>query len=111
ISPTPGIGRVGRLPDVRRAGRSGFARAGEELARAGPFSPALAASELAKLRGEPLPPALAEIDLDAVLAAQRAVREAVSAGSLASAHDIAEGGLALALAEACLAGSLGASVE
>jgi phosphoribosylformylglycinamidine synthase len=39
------------------------------------------------------------------------VREAVRAGSLSSAHDIAEGGLAIALAECCLAGSIGAEIE
>jgi phosphoribosylformylglycinamidine (FGAM) synthase-like enzyme len=39
------------------------------------------------------------------------VREAVRAGLLSSAHDIAEGGLAIALAECCLAGALGAQVE
>ncbi len=46
-----------------------------------------------------------------MIAAQAAVRDAVRAGALASAHDIAEGGLAVALAECCLAGAVGASVE
>jgi phosphoribosylformylglycinamidine (FGAM) synthase-like enzyme len=39
------------------------------------------------------------------------VRAAVRAGRLASAHDISEGGLAVALAECCLAGGLGARVS
>ena len=43
-------------------------------------------------------------------ASQRAIRDAVRAGALSSAHDIAEGGLATALAECCLAGGLGAEV-
>ncbi len=110
IYPTPVIGMVGRLPDARRAGRLGFARAGDAIALAGPFAPSLGASELAKLRGEPLPDGLAEIDVSGVVAAQDAVREAVRAGALASAHDIAEGGLAVALAECALAGGLGAEV-
>jgi phosphoribosylformylglycinamidine synthase len=111
IYPTPVIGMVGRLPDVRRAGRLGFAAAGHEIALVGPFAPSLAACELAKLRGESLPDGLPAIDLDAVLAALAAVREAVRAGVLASAHDIAEGGLAVALAECCLEGGIGADVE
>src|SRR5439155_1114369 len=111
IYPTPVIGMVGRLPDVSRAGRLAFQRAGDEIALVGPFAPALAASELAKLRGEVLPEGLPEIELEAVIAAQAAVREAVRAGALSSAHDIAEGGLAVALAECALAGGLGASVE
>jgi phosphoribosylformylglycinamidine (FGAM) synthase-like enzyme len=35
----------------------------------------------------------------------------VRAGALASAHDVAEGGLAVALAESCVAGGLGAVVQ
>ncbi|HUB74533.1 MAG TPA: phosphoribosylformylglycinamidine synthase subunit PurL [Solirubrobacteraceae bacterium] len=114
IYPTPVIGMVGRLPDARAAGRLGFARAGDEIALVGPFAPALPASELAKLRGEPLPDGLPAIDaarLAAVIAAQQLVRRAVADGLVASAHDIAEGGLAVALAECCLAGGVGARVE
>ncbi|MFI5037728.1 MAG: phosphoribosylformylglycinamidine synthase subunit PurL, partial [Solirubrobacterales bacterium] len=101
IYPTPVIGMVGRLADVRRAGRLGFQRGGEQVALVGPFMPSLQASELAKLRGEPLPDGLAVIDIEAVRGAQLAVADAVRAGALSSAHDIAEGGLAVALAECC----------
>jgi len=110
IYPTPVIGMVGLLPDARRAGGLGFARAGDEIALVGPFAPALEASELAKLRGQALPDGLGEIEIEAVRAAQTAVREAVRAGSLSSVHDVAEGGLAVALAECCLAGGLGAEI-
>ena len=113
IYPTPVIGMVGRLPDARRAGRSGFDpdADADAIAIVGPFQPSLAASELAKLHGEPLPDSLPEIDIDAVRGAQAAVRDAVRAGSLSSAHDIAEGGLAVAIAESCLQGDTGATVD
>jgi phosphoribosylformylglycinamidine synthase len=111
IYPTPVIGMVGHLPDARRAGRLGFARAGDQIALVGTFEPSLGASELAKLHGEALPDRLVPIDLDEVIAAQRAIRDAIRAGALVSAHDIAEGGLAVALAECCLAGPVGASIE
>jgi phosphoribosylformylglycinamidine synthase subunit PurL len=111
IYPTPVIGIVGELPDARRAGRLGFARAGDAVAIVGPFAPSLGASELAKLWGCPLPDGLPPIDVVAVAAAQAAIREAVRAGGLTSAHDIAEGGLAVALAECCLGGGLGARVS
>jgi phosphoribosylformylglycinamidine synthase len=111
IYPTPVIGMVGRLPDARRAGRLGFARAGDQIALVGPFAPSTGAGELEKLHGEPLPDGLPAVDIAAVAAALEAVREAVRCGALSSAHDIAEGGLAVALAESCVASGLGARVE
>ncbi|HEV7586053.1 MAG TPA: phosphoribosylformylglycinamidine synthase subunit PurL [Solirubrobacteraceae bacterium] len=111
IYPTPVIGMVGRMPDASRAGRLGFAGAGEQIAVVGAFAPSLAASELEKLHGRPLPDALPEVDLDAATAAAAAVRDAVRAGELSSAHDIAEGGVAVALAECCVAGAVGARVQ
>jgi phosphoribosylformylglycinamidine (FGAM) synthase-like enzyme len=111
IYPTPVIGMVGRLPDASHSGQLGFACRGDTVALVGPFAPSLAASELAKLRGEPLPDGLPDIDIGAVHAAQFAIRGAVRVGALSSAHDIAEGGLATALAECCLAGDVGADVR
>jgi phosphoribosylformylglycinamidine synthase subunit PurL len=110
IYPTPVIGMVGRLPDARRAGRLGFASAGDAVALVGPFAPSLAASELAKQRGEPLPDGLPEVDVAVVRAALEAVRDSVRAGALTSCHDVAEGGLLVAVAESCLAGGIGASL-
>src|SRR5579884_1780176 len=111
IFPTPVVGIVGKLPDARRAGRLGFLREGDAIALVGPFKPRRAGSELAKLLGEepagPLPPP----DAGAIREAFAAVREGVRSGALRSAHDIAEGGLAVALAECCVAGGVGAAVE
>ncbi len=111
IYPTPVVGMVGELPDAARAGRSGFARAGDAVGLAGPFRPRLPGSELARLRGEPLPVGLDEIDIAALRAAQEAIRDAVRAGDLASAHDVAEGGFLVAVAESCLAGDLGVTLD
>jgi phosphoribosylformylglycinamidine synthase subunit PurL len=111
VYPTPVIGMVGLLPDARRAGRLGFARAGDRIALVGPFAPSLPASEHAKLLGQPLPDGLPAVDVAAVAAAHDAVRGAVRAGLLSSAHDIAEGGIAIALAECCVEGRVGAQVE
>jgi phosphoribosylformylglycinamidine synthase len=113
IYPTPVIGMVGELPDAARAGRLAFADSGQPdaIALVGPFTPTLPASELSKLRGEALPDGLPEIDIAAVRAAQAAVREAVRAGSVTSAHDVAEGGVLVAVAESCLAGEVGATLD
>src|SRR3954453_5228823 len=111
IHPTPVIGMVGRLPDARRAGRLGFSGDGDAVAIVGEFRPSLAASELHKLCGAPLPDALPEVDVAAVRRAMEAVRDGVRAGLLASSHDIAEGGLLVAVAECCLAGAVGATLD
>jgi phosphoribosylformylglycinamidine synthase len=110
IFPTPVVGIVGRLPDAARAGRLAFGQEGDAIALVGPFDPALAGSELAKLQGRVAAGTLPPIDPDAVAQAHREVREGVRSGALSSAHDIAEGGIAVALAECCIAGSVGATV-
>ena len=110
IYPTPVIGMVGRLPDPARAGRLGFAREGDAIALVGAFAPLPAGSELAKLRGHALAGPLPEIDPGAVRDAHDHVRSAVRSGALTNAHDIAEGGLTVALAECCVAGQIGATV-
>ena len=112
IYPTPVIGMVGQLPDAARAGRLGFAREGDAVALAGwNAAPSLGAGELAKLRGEPLPDALPEVDLARERDVLDAIRQAVRAGTLTSCHDVAEGGFLVAVAEACLAGSVGATLD
>jgi phosphoribosylformylglycinamidine synthase II len=113
IFPTPVVGLVGELPDAARAGRLGFSRTGDVVAliAAGSWAPSLTGSELAKLRGEVPWGDLPAADLGELHVLHAAVRQGVRAGALHSAHDVAEGGLAVALAECCIAGGLGAEVD
>ncbi|HEY4098501.1 MAG TPA: phosphoribosylformylglycinamidine synthase subunit PurL [Baekduia sp.] len=116
IYPTPVVGMVGLLPDATRAGGLGFTRDGDAIALVGwdggeAGEGSLAASELSKLRGEALPDGLPEIDVAQVVGVLDAVRAAVRAGELSSAHDIAEGGVLVAVAESCLAGGRGAALD
>ncbi len=111
IFPTPVIGMVGRLADAARAGRLAFAAAGDAIAIVGEFRPSLAGSELAKLRGAPIAGPLPPMDEQAVRDAHGKVQSMVNAGALHNAHDIAEGGIAVALAECCIAGGVGARVR
>ena len=110
IYPTPVVGMVGELPDPGMAAPSAFAREGDAIALLGPFEPSLAGSELAKQRGE-LEAGLPQPDIAAVAAACAAVRDAVRAGHIASAHDVSDGGLACALAECAIGGGLGCKVD
>jgi phosphoribosylformylglycinamidine synthase len=111
IFPTPVVGMVGRLPSASNSGRLGFFTEGDLIALVGPFAPTLAGSELAKLRGAAPAGPLPSVDVSSVRDAHAAVRDGVRSGALRSAHDIAEGGIAVALAECCVAGGIGAVVR
>jgi phosphoribosylformylglycinamidine synthase len=111
IFPTPVIGIVGKLPDVAQAGHLGFAREGDAIALVGPFAPSLAASELEKLWGHPPSGPLPDADGGLIRQVHAKIRDGVRRRMLRSAHDVAEGGVAVALAECCIAGRIGARVQ
>jgi phosphoribosylformylglycinamidine synthase len=98
IYPTPVVGMVGKLPDPEVVPVNSFTHDGLVVALAGHFAPSLAGSELEKLRGR-LSEGLNDIDLPAHARALAVIRDAVRSGLVVAAHDIAEGGLAVALAE------------
>jgi phosphoribosylformylglycinamidine synthase II len=111
IYPTPVVGMVGELPDPARSGRLGFFAPGDAVALiTASWAPSEVGSELAKLRGDALEGALPAAELGALRALHAAIRQAVRSGALRSAHDVAEGGVAVALAECCIAGGIGARV-
>jgi phosphoribosylformylglycinamidine synthase len=111
IYPTPVVGMVGELPDVRRAGTSAFA-AGEDqmVALIGPFAPSPLGSELARLEGR-LEGRLEPFDLRKVREALAVVRGAVRTGTVISAHDVSDGGLAACVTECALQGGIGATLD
>jgi phosphoribosylformylglycinamidine synthase subunit PurL len=108
IYPTPVVGIVGRLADPAAVPAAGFAREGDAVALVGPYRPSLAGSELEKLRGR-LSEGLPEVDLEAQARAVAVVCE--WAPRLRSVHDVSDGGLAVALAECCITGGIGARLE
>jgi phosphoribosylformylglycinamidine synthase II len=102
IAPTPEIGVVGLLEDVDRLVRPAFGAEGDTVVLIGEATPGLAGSEYARLAGvasEDGPPTL---DLGLEAAVQAFVREAADRGLIASAQDVAGGGLAVALAESAI---------
>jgi phosphoribosylformylglycinamidine synthase len=116
VDPTPVIGMVGLIDDVRRALSPWFATPGDSIVLLGATAGHLGGSAYwAHVLGAVVgaPPAVdlaAEVKLVDLLG-DLATRELVS-----SAHDLAEGGLAVALAEACMGGpyadsGLGAAVN
>lgn len=106
IHPTPVIGMVGLLENLEKRCSPGFRRAGDLIALLGPLDAAaatLAGSEYLKVvRGTVAGRPTIDLGLEARL--QQLLLEAIDRRLLASAHDLSEGGLAVAVAECCFAG-------
>jgi phosphoribosylformylglycinamidine synthase len=102
VLPTPVIGMVGLMEDVKRVIQPGFKNAGDFIALLGATHDDLSISEYASVCGVQSEAArVPTLDLEAELAVQTACLRAAEAGVLRSAHDCADGGLAIALAECC----------
>jgi phosphoribosylformylglycinamidine synthase len=106
IYPTPVVGMVGKLPDPERAPVSAFTEPGLVVALVGAFRPSLAGSELEKLRGG-LSHGLAAVDLEEQARTLSAVLALIRTGLVEAAHDVSEGGLAVALAEMAIPTRIG----
>ena len=119
IYPTPVIGVVGLLEDVHQAAKMHFAHADRKivLLRANETGDAVDAelefgsSEYAKqilgvVWGYP-----PELDLEKEATLQRALVAMIQAGLIESAHDCADGGLAVALVECALPAGIGLNVK
>ncbi|HEY8468892.1 MAG TPA: phosphoribosylformylglycinamidine synthase subunit PurL [Longimicrobiales bacterium] len=103
IYPTPVIGMVGVLDDVERHVRAGFREPGDAIVLLGRNTAELGGSEYLKLIHGLVAGDAPAVDLAAEKALQEAVLELAGAGLLRSAHDCAEGGLVVCLAESALA--------
>ena len=111
IYPTPIVGGLGLLKNAATHCTTAFRDEGDAVLLLGAGTVELDASALAGseyleivhglVAGRPY------IHLEAELAVQRTCRRAVRAGLLESAHDCSDGGLAVALAECCIAGRVG----
>jgi phosphoribosylformylglycinamidine synthase subunit PurL len=111
IHPTPVIGVLGVHDDVRTRVGAGFTGDGDRIYLLGVTRDELGGSAWAHvshghLGGTPPAP-----DLAAERRLAELMGEAAARGVLASAHDLSDGGLAIALAECCLRGGQGCEVE
>ncbi len=114
VYPTPVVGMVGLIDSLSHITRSVFATPGDTILLMGETSDELGGSEyLAAIQGVVAgrPP---RCDLSKEKAAIGALHEAIVGGAVQSAHDCSDGGLAVALAECCVADSramTGASID
>ena len=117
IYPTPVVGMVGLIPDLTKVCGQGWQNEGDLIYllgvgtnSTGEGTVTLGGSEYLKrihstVAGQP-----PRTDVELELAVQAACRHGIRQGWVSSAHDCAEGGVAIALAESCISGQKGATV-
>ena len=109
VPPTPVVLGVGIADDLRRCVSSDFKRAGDAIVLVGRTAPEFGGSEYARMRGHrgvvpAVDPSGLRVAIDRLLAA-------MSGGLVAACHDPSHGGLAVAVAEMCLGGDIGAGIR
>ncbi len=110
IYPTPTIGMVGLVENLQHATTQEVKHAGDFVYVIGDTKTEFGGSELQKLMNGRIFGQAPSIDLEVEAARQKALLQAIQAGLVASAHDVAEGGLAVAIAETTFGTNLGMNV-
>ncbi|HVF59740.1 MAG TPA: phosphoribosylformylglycinamidine synthase subunit PurL [Thermoanaerobaculia bacterium] len=108
IHPTPTVAAVGTIEKLGNVPASWFRRAGDRVVLLGRDRSEHGGSAYLRLLygiEQGRPPA---VDLDAEARLAGLLRKLIADGCLSTAHDLSEGGLAVALAEAAMGGGLGA---
>jgi phosphoribosylformylglycinamidine synthase II len=112
IYPTPVIGMVGLIPDLKCICGQGWQQEGDLIYLLGSQAlTSLGGSEYLAVIHQQVTGRPAPVDLELEKRVQAACRHGIRQGWVRSAHDCSEGGLAVALAEACLSGGRGATLS
>ncbi len=117
IYPTPVVGMVGLVPDLTKVCGQAFQEEGDLIYllgvgsdSTGEGSVTLGGAEYLKLIHQTVAGQPPKVDVALELKVQAACRHGIRQGWIRSAHDCAEGGMAIALAESCISGQKGATV-
>jgi phosphoribosylformylglycinamidine synthase subunit PurL len=122
IYPTPVVGMVGIVDDITKICGQGWQNTGDLIYLMGvpttsgypqgaPLQVTLGASEYLAMLHQTIAGQPPTVNFDLELKVQAACRHGIRQGWVKSAHDSAEGGLAVALAECCISGSKGATIS
>lgn len=111
VYPTPVIGMVGLIEDVDHVTTQFFKNAGDLIYMIGETKDEFGGSELQKMIEGAISGKAPSIDLEIEKKRLNELLVAIKQGLVASAHDISEGGLSIALAECMMEGKVGANVK
>lgn len=110
IYPTPLIGMLGLIDDINNIVTMDFKHPDDVIFLIGDSLEELGASEHLKINHGIIGGECPGINLKLEKEVQETCLELIRKGLLASAHDLSEGGLAVAAAECCISGDIGATV-
>ncbi|HYN37128.1 MAG TPA: AIR synthase related protein, partial [Actinomycetota bacterium] len=108
IYPTPVIGMLGAIESAERAVGSAFRNEGDAIVLLGTTREDFGGSEFAKVINDTVAGRPPQLNMEDEIALQRFLVD--SSSRFVSAHDLSEGGLAVALAESAINGNLGFSI-
>lgn len=112
VYPTPVVGMVGLVENLKHVTTQHFKNAGDLIYLLGDTKDEFGGSELQKLVYGRIFGKSPELDLEVEASLQAQILAAIKNGLVASAHDVAEGGVAVALAESVIGSNgIGAAVE
>jgi phosphoribosylformylglycinamidine synthase len=111
ILPTPVLGVVGLIEDADTVTRRTFRGDGDAIVLLGESYDELGGSEYLKVVHGVVKGVPPKLDLKAEAALQRVLVKGIASGLIRSAHDCAEGGLAVTLAECCFDTPFGATTD
>lgn len=111
IYPTPMIGMVGLIEDLAHITTQEFKASGDVVYVIGETKADFNGTEIQKMQKGLIEGQLIDFNLAAEKANQELVLAAIKAGLVVSAHDCAEGGLAVAIAEAAFNNHLGVDIK
>ncbi|WP_392455873.1 phosphoribosylformylglycinamidine synthase subunit PurL [Chryseomicrobium aureum] len=110
VYPTPTIGMVGLIDDLAHVTTQHAKAAGDVVYLIGETATEFGGSELQKLVEGSISGKAPALDLEIETRRQKALLTAIRSGLVASAHDVAEGGVAVALAEVVFGTKFGVDV-
>ena len=110
VLPTPTLLGCGIVRDIRKCVTSDFKREGNTLALIGATKPEMGGSEYYRAtRG--YSSRVPDVDIGVLKAGIEVVLCGIERSAIVSCHDVSDGGLAVALAEMCIGGDIGAAVD
>lgn len=111
VYPTPTIGMLGLIPDISKIAGAGYVDQGHDIYLLGWQRGGLEASECLKMLTGSIAGDAPAFELDQEVRLQKAIIALIRAGLAKSAHDCAEGGLAICLAEKSILSGIGATID